>query len=228
MVLSNPRSALLSALISLTGAPGSLADSFDCPGTPVTVEAESSEDATPICTAITDALQTLRTCNVPLTHGVTVIQRDALQPGCMGVYHCGEEEIELLTHAAMETARDPDNSLAFVDTQAYFNSILAHELAHAAFDTVPCPFDSCLATHEYVAHVMQVRSLPAADIARFEAAIDMDTPLGRDTINPFIYLMAPDAFLGRAWAHFRQRPDPCGYIGEIMSGRVVLDRERFE
>ncbi|QFT92919.1 hypothetical protein FIU86_08695 [Roseovarius sp. THAF9] len=228
MVLLSCRFILCTLLALLVGAQVSLADDIDCPGTPVTVRAGSSADAAPICTAVTDALQTLRTCNVPLTHSVTVIQRDTLKSGCMGVYHCGEEEIELLTPATMEAARNPDSSLAFVDTQTYFNSILTHELAHAAFDAVPCPFDSCLATHEYVAHVMQVRSLPAADIARFEAAVDMDTPLSRESINPFIYLMAPDAFLRRAWAHYRQRPDPCGYIGEIMSGKVVLDRERFE
>lgn len=228
MFLQSCRSILCTSLALFSGATASVADSFDCPGTPVTVRADTSDSAAHICTAATRALQVLGACNVPLAHFVTISLRATLRPGCMGVYHCGEEEIELLTPAAMDTARTPDSSLAFVGTQAYFTSILTHELAHAAFDAVPCPFDSCLATHEYVAHVMQVRSLPAADIVRFEAAIDMDTPLGRDTINAFLYLMAPDAFLRRAWAHFRQRPDSCGYVGEIMSGRVLLDRERFE
>ncbi len=226
-LLSPLRRGAAALALCLVPAPSPAAP-FDCPGGGVIVLADTPTQARATCTAAAHGLATLAACNVPLPGPVTVELRRTLSPGCLGIYHCGEDRIELLTPEAMDPARSPESSLAFVKAADYFASVLTHELAHAAFDAVPCPFDSCLATHEYVAHVMQVMSLPAPDIARFEAALDMSTPLSREAINPFVYLMAPDAFLRRAWVHLRQRPDACGFVGDIMQGRVIFDRERFE
>lgn len=219
---------LCAGLISCLLATGAVADTIACPGTTVSVIGETAQTAKSLCKNVQHSLDTLTSCNVHLTHPVTVRLRRTLPTGCMGLYHCGDERIELLALEAMEAARDPGNSLAFVDNETYFQSILTHELAHAAFEDVPCPFDHCMATSEYLAHVMQVRSLPAADIARFEAELDMETHVGRDAVNSMIYAMAPDVFLRRAWIHLNQRPDACAYIDAIMQGHVIHDHERFE
>src|SRR6056297_505126 len=199
-----------------------------CEAGNVTVLTQDPAQAAFLCNSVASGLSKLAACNVTLHHPVTVELRDRLSAGCMGVYHCGEDRIELLTPEAMAATRNPDGRLAFVETQTYFHSILVHELAHAAYAEVPCPFGSCLATNEYVANTMQVMSLPAADIARLEADLDMETRLSRDSLNPFLYLMAPDIFLRKAWVHLNQRPDPCAYIGQIMAGRVLLDYERYD
>ena len=203
-------------------------ESTPCEGTPVTVLSATATEAEKLCSRVRTSLDMLTSCNVPLTHPVTVQLRDSLSPGCMGFYHCGEERIELLSPKAMAPLRRADGSLAFVDVTDYFQSILTHELAHAAYASVPCPFDGCLATNEYVAHVMQVMSLSEADRAQLESTLDMDTPLSRDSVNAMIYMMAPDVFLRRAWVHFRQQPDSCAFMDDIMQGRVLFDVERFE
>jgi len=205
-----------------------MGDPLACPDSSVTVLAPSHAARQALCTRVATGLATLSACNIDLTHPVTVELTDSLAPGCMGVYHCGEDRIELLNPDAMKTERKPESSLAFVKTDAYFQSVLTHELAHAAYSKAPCPFDTCMATSEYVAHVLQVMALPDADIDRFEAQLDLTERLSREALNPFLYLMAPDAFLRRAWVYSRQQADACGHIADIMDGKVILDYERFE
>lgn len=205
-----------------TGAP------FQCEGGRFSVEADNPDLAQQVCTSAEASLNTLRSCNIPLNRQITIELTDTLKPGCMGVYHCGKDRIELLRPDVMEEVRTKSGSLTFVEINTYFQSVLAHELAHAAYETVPCPFDNCLATNEYLAHTMQVMSLPPEDIATLEAQLDMQTNVPKDGINGFIYMMAPDAFLRKSWVHLQQRPDPCAYIEQIMEGRIYMDHERFE
>lgn len=119
--------------------------------------------------------------------------------------------------------RSDDSLFAPLSDDVCFASVITHELAHAAMDAVPCPFQACVATTEYVAYAMQLRSLP--DMLRTEVIRDASQVVVRDEINPMIALMAPDIFARKAWLHFSQRPDPCGYVDWIMQGDIVFDHE---
>jgi len=146
-----------------------------------------------------------------------------LDPGCMGLYHCGQDRIELLKSTAMESTRSDDGSLALVPAMAFYESIIAHELAHAAFGSVPCPFENCATAKEVVAHTMRVMSLPPQYPSRFNADLGLDRKVARDEISIITLYLAPDVVLRKAWRHLNQRPDIWAYIDQIMSGNVRID-----
>jgi len=193
------------------------------------VEANSSTIAERTCQSIAAVRDSLSSCGVHLSEPleIKVVETiDGVSGSCLGVYHCGKEQIEILSLAAMAASRATDGAFADISDDALWDSVLAHELTHASYQHVDCPFQSCLATDEYAGHVMQVRSLPPEELERFGVQIDLKGSPNRDAISAFVYSMAPERFAKYAWLHFQSQSNPCGYMESIMEGDVFFDRER--
>lgn len=216
-------SVALAAFISV----GSAAD-LSCDGIPLIISAPSSEIARQTCQAATRTLPILAQCGVILSQpqAIEVVQTLPGFPDCMGIYHCGKNTINILTPSAVERLRRDDSAFHAIPSAAYFESILAHELAHAAYDAVPCPYPNCLLTSEYVGYAMQVFSLPRTDQKLFEADIDLENRVSRYEISIIGLLMAPENFPRKVWAHFVQRKDGCAYVADMMRADFYLDKER--
>ncbi|MDU8911884.1 DUF6639 family protein [Aestuariicoccus sp. MJ-SS9] len=198
-----------------------------CETAGLVVEGGTSASRDRVCRIAAREIPELATCNVAVPEGVTLRFEDILPEGCMGIFHCGEALINLLPPDLMAERREPDGAFAGVPDEAYFNSVVVHELTHAAYDGVECPLNDCLATSEYVAYAMQVRSLPTEARTAFEAASAFDQRVARDELSAMYYAFAPDRFAQKAWLHFTQRDDGCEFIGQILDGAVFFDRERF-
>ena len=200
-----------------------------CDGTVVTVNTTDEDVAEMVCQSAVRAETLFEQCNVPkLEKPVQIDIVDKLMPRCVAVYHCGEELIEVLTPALMDAKREEKGAFSFLPIESYFRSVIIHELVHAAFDSVPCPFASCTVGNEYVAYSIQVESLTPEEQQRFEDSAAIDRKVFRDELNIMIYELAPHRFAQKAWVHFTQRDDPCGFVGQITEGTVLLDYERFE
>lgn len=169
----------------------------------------------------------LAACAIPLTQPLRIEVTSVMPENCLGLYHCGNRRIELPTLPVMEARRGVESSLAHVAARPFFEGVLTHEIAHAAHDEWPCPYDSCRTAGEFIAYNMQTMSLPPGDLAVFEAGLDMTTPVPRDHVNLMIMLMAPAAFRKRAWVHLNQQPDPCGYLSDVLQGRIRMDHPRL-
>ncbi|MFX0541888.1 DUF6639 family protein [Roseovarius sp. S4756] len=201
---------------------------MSCKSIPLTVNAPSFAIAQRTCNAAARTLPLITSCGVVLTQPYYIEVKETI-PGsrnCMGVYHCGTERIEMLSPEGIKRLRSDDSAFRSISTPSYFDSILTHELAHAAYDAVPCPFPDCLLTSEYVAYAMQVYSLPPKDRAAFEAGAPMNSPVSRYDISSVALFMAPDQFARNVWAHFSQREDGCAYVADMMEGNFHLDTER--
>lgn len=215
----------LTILIALSTAPLG-AEPLACPGGRVFTE-NAGEDADLICSLAARATEQLATCNLTVPAPVTIAVIPELQDQCLGLYHCGQGRIEILAPGEYAPLRAKGKASAFapVSDEAFFESVIRHELAHAALDDMPCPFDSCVASQEYVAYTMQVRFLPETDRIAFEDATEHEGPVSRDMLSGIMLMMAPDVFARRAWLHLKEREDPCGFIGQIARGEVLLDYE---
>ncbi|WP_324754634.1 hypothetical protein [Roseovarius sp. Pro17] len=181
-----------------------------------------------ICDAIEDAEALFDECGMPPLSGplTTEIVTD-LKPGCMGQYHCGKGSIEVLEPSMMAVRRNPKGAFAFLPMESYFQSIIVHELSHGLFDDASCPFEACIVADEYVASVMQVMSLTPEQQAVFSLKSELDRRISRDELNSITLFMVPNVFAQKSWAHLSQRDDPCTYIGKILNGTILLDREHF-
>tara|TARA_R100001369_G_scaffold54774_1_gene81667 strand:- start:150 stop:827 length:678 start_codon:yes stop_codon:yes gene_type:complete len=211
----------------LAGTPAG-AEPLECPDPRFEVLSDDDALAQKVCAFARESAEKLAACNVPIseTRRVRIELVTEMPEECLGLYYCGEDKIEIPMPEVMQSMRLSDSSLSHVSPEAFFRSIIVHELAHAAFDEVPCPFGSCITASEYVAYNMQVMSLPEADITIFETGLDKSKKISRDFLNPVILFMAPDTFMTWAWIHLNQRPDACAYIDDVMEGRVRLDYER--
>ncbi|SFO27327.1 hypothetical protein SAMN04487859_12217 [Roseovarius lutimaris] len=204
-------------------------ETLSCAGSKVTVTALRAHDARLACDAAAHAKTLFESCNIPaITRPLRISVVEDLKPNCFGQYHCGEDRIELLAPPAMQARLSPDSAYGELSNDAFFKSIAVHELTHSALDDMPCPFKACLVAHEYIAYVMQAMSLSPEAQRQFVKGVDLERKVSRDELNPFIYFMAPDLFARKAWLHFSQRDDPCGFVGQIVDGAVLLDYERFE
>ncbi|MBF9058476.1 hypothetical protein HKCCSP123_04710 [Rhodobacterales bacterium HKCCSP123] len=201
------------------------AEDFLCPGGTVLVQG-GGERAEDICEAAAEARAQLASCNLPVTQAVTVEVTLGLSGGCYGLYHCDDDLIQLLPLSAYSgfLSGHPDSPFGHLDPEAFFNSVLRHELAHAALDVMPCPYDGCPATQEFVAYAMQIRFLSEAERAPFDRfATETGGPVTSDSLNVLVLMMSPETFLRNAHAYLSQQEDPCGLISEIVEGDVLFD-----
>ena len=172
------------------------AETLTCDGGQVTVSYQNAWNGELVCDAVAEAVTLFAQCNVPqITRPLKIEIVDDVVAGCAAVYHCGEDYIEILSPALMQENRDPDG--AFIDLTAddYFSSVVVHELAHAANDGMPCPYEACVAADEYIAYSMQIMSMDPDAQTTFEARAGLDRKISADELNPIILYMAPQSIL---------------------------------
>ena len=222
-----PRSGLWVFLLAWFAAPVWSGPQF-CEGTNISINTRNAAFAELTCEAVDKANALFAQCNVPpVTAPLKIEIVEDIPDGCVALYHCGERWIEILEPPLLEARRVPGDAFAFLKNEDYYQSVIAHELAHVAFDDVPCPYDVCMAGNEYVAYAMQVMSLSPAAQDEFVSGSDLARRVSRDELSVIMLFMAPDRFAQKVWAHLSQQEDPCAFIGQIMDGSVLLDRGRF-
>ncbi len=178
-----------------------------------------------MCAQADRAVADLAKCGMPLKAPVTVSLAEDLGASCVGVFHCGEGQIELLNPESLATAKLDSGLFSELDTLTYFDSILFHELVHAAYDPTPCPFKfGCMATAEYLAYAFQIRSLSDEDRTNIGLEFTDQKKIAPDEINAMIALMAPSVFASKAWLHFEQHPEQCAFVEELAEGATYFDR----
>lgn len=204
------------------------AETVSCKNSVVSVNTQQTEYAELTCKAAEQAEALFELCNVPsLSNPVAIDIVEELEPECAGLYHSDCDWIEVLAPPLIEAFLVSDNAFGFLSIEEFFQSIVVHELTHAALDDIPCPFEKCVVANEYVAYAMQIMSLtPDAQFA-FVAQAGLDQPISLYEFHPVIFFMAPDLFSQKVWTHLSQREDRCGFIGQITSGTILLDQEEF-
>lgn len=220
------RMALKAFFISCAGTAVGGGEPVRCDGIDVTVANGSNTQAEMICDTAMRAQAQFANCAIPpLDRPIHIEVVTTLDPNCVGVYHRQCDKIEILAPAVMATRRTKDGAFSFLPLDAYFKGVLVHELTHAAMDEVPCLFEPCVASHEYLAYAMQVMSLAPHQKQMFEDHANLDRKISRDEISAIMLYIAPHLFVQKVWTHLSQRPDPCAFLELVVDGTVKLDRD---
>lgn len=219
--------SLVTMIIAVAALSAPLAaQTATCPDKQITVIGADAALHDMICRSVETAETLFETCGVPALNGnLKFSVLETLKPGCLAQYHCGTDSIDVLNPSRIADIRDAEGAFSFLPVTTYFESIIVHEVTHAALDSTPCPFSDCVVSNEYVAYVMQVLSLSPEDQKKFVEEMNLDRKVSRDELNAPILYMAPKLFARKAWVHFSQRDDPCGFIRQVSEGIVLLDRE---
>lgn len=204
------------------------AETVSCANTGVSVAYQQAEHAEMVCDAVNQANALFRQCNVSAPNQPIRIEIvEDIKAGCVAIYHCGDFNIEILSPSLMDERREADGAFIDLSIEDYFKSVVVHELTHAVNDTLPCPFESCVATDEYLAYAMQVMSLDRQDQLKFEQRSGLNRRISSDELSPIMLFMAPDIFAQKTWGHLSQQSDPCGYVGDLADGLYRFDLGRF-
>ena len=200
-----------------------------CKPSGIQVNAARSEDADRVCEAVNATEKLFQDCRLPDTPaGLRIDLVNELKKGCVALYHCGENWIEVLSPDAMRNQRLPESAFALLGIDDYFRSVVVHELAHAVFDDMPCPFEYCVASAEYFAYALQVLSLTPEQQKMFEERAELDRKISRNELNAMYLFILPNRFAQKAWIHLSQRDDPCTFLGQVIDGAVAFDREPYQ
>jgi len=218
----------IALIAAIACAPVASADSLVCPDSGIHVEYGDVENATLVCGAAREAEALFRHCDFPpVPEKLDIRIVEDLQKGCVGLYHCADGRIELLSPSALEDRRDPEAPFGFLDARAFFESVVIHELAHAAIGETPCPIDDCLVSDEYIAYGMQILSLSAEARRTFGTAAGEPAAAPYDDLSRIMLFLAPDRFVRAVGAHLAASDDPCAFLGLVKDREILLDRERF-
>ncbi len=145
------------------------AEDVSCENPLISVTGGTPELIQRTCEAVKHAEALFQRCNVPpFQKPVRISIVEEVEPNCVAQFHCNDNWIEILAPLIMDERRDSEGAFGFLPIDAYYQSIVVHELAHAAYQIVPCPYQTCVATSEYVAYAMQVMSLELDDRMEFE------------------------------------------------------------
>lgn len=202
------------------------AETVQCSGAPIEVTGASPGLISRTCATATRTEALLKRCGLPALDGpIEILIVDDAGPDCIAVYHCGEDRIEILAPQEIERQWDPLGAFGFLPIEAYFHSVLVHELSHAIYDRVPCRFETCIATGEYLAYALQVLSLEPQERLDFEARSAIERPISEEELNAFLLYVAPNRFAQKAWAHLMQQDDACAFLGQLARGEVYFDQD---
>ncbi|MDU8913095.1 DUF6639 family protein [Aestuariicoccus sp. MJ-SS9] len=192
----------------------------------VQATAENADTAAAICAASDAALAQLGRCDLPMPKApLSIVTQEDLGDNCVGLFHCGESLIEILPPEKLSEKRSELGLFQALSDERLFESVIQHEIAHAVYDRTPCPIDTCIASSEYFAYVVQIMALTDPERDAVLADLDETVQIGRDVINPFVLFMAPDRFALLSWQHISQRGDRCAYLRQVVDGSIVFDRE---
>ena len=109
------------------------AGTLACAPHDVSVSYQEKSHAMMVCEATERAIALFDQCHVPpLPDKLHIDIVEDLTPGCVALFHCGQGKIDALPPELMETRRDPEGTFSFLPSDEYFQSVIIHELAHAA------------------------------------------------------------------------------------------------
>jgi hypothetical protein len=219
------RLLILAALPVLVWSAGIAAAGAECADGTVKVAVAHPALETRICRAAEAGLAQLRRCGLGLDAPVRIEVAASLEnphPGCLGRFDCATGVIQLLSPAAVQAELTATSVLASIDSDALYDSLVAHELAHAAFYQASALQTPSIAAQEYVAYAIQLGVLTKADRDRFLARAGEAAPEDLTELSPVILGLSPDGFAARVWLHFANPGNGCGFLAKLVDGRERL------
>jgi len=196
-----------------------------CPGIDVTATAPRADLFDLICEAAIDQAARLSACGIfparPIK--VTAVPKiEGLPANCVGAFHCDRDEILIVSPETLASRDAPDFIYQGLKPEAAFVSILRHELTHALLEhtTEDHPINS--AAHEYIAFAFQIEAMTDDERAIFLETNGRRPAKSLETFNMFIYGLVPGRFASAAWVHYSAPDNGCGFVRDVIAGRVVL------
>lgn len=201
------------------------ADSVVCEGADVSVTASEDLLAQSVCDTVQRTITLLEQCGLQLSEPIDISILDDLPKfgdNCFGYYECDGNHISLRSPVSIANVSAQSVLYTGLDPIVILNSLVAHEVAHAAFAQSTGEDAAFLANHEYVAYAVQMWSLPPLVRDEIVASFGQDEPVEPIRLNELVAVMAPEKFAALAWQHFNEPGHGCDFVQDLATGRATL------
>lgn len=196
------------AAVALFAQPSDAQVRTQCDTLSVEVTAPTEGLARRSCTAASTAHTVLSECGIRPPERVKIVVDTAAVDGlphCLGSYNCDTRTVKVLTPSSLsELQKTPQMIYAGIDPKLLFESLIVHELTHAALDQAGLNDSLGTTGHEYLAYVMQLRAKSDSDRTRFLANQQAPAPDTLEQINIFLLLTAPGGVCSSGMDAFRR------------------------
>lgn len=216
---------LNAAVAVLASSAAAFAEPVACAETRATVDADAPGLALRVCSAVARTEAFLSACGIGVSDPVRIrVGAEIISDmdDCAGLYISETREIRARTPEGMAERRARADPEMVVDEMLFFESVIAHEWAHAAFDQTASERAQCTENHEYVGYLAQMWYLPEPVREKFLGRFPERTDIGADELNLFIAGLAPDLYAAKVWQHFQQDEGGCGFLRDLAAGRQTL------
>lgn len=197
-----------------------------CESVEAVVSAPSPSLARSVCASVEETVDLLAQCDLALSDPIKITVLDGLpnnSHGCFGYYECDSNRISIRSPASIAEVSGQSTLYAGLEPVVVFDSLVAHEVSHAAFAQTACRDAGCLANHEYVAYVMQMWSLPPPIRSGIVERFGQLEPVEPMRLNELVAVMAPGKFAALAWQHFNEDGNGCDFVQDLATGQTTLE-----
>lgn len=199
------------------------AEELRCKNNDIVVQGTKPQDAQDGCAAALDAAQFFASSGLAIPKGVLIELVDdqlgpLLAPHETGTYDAKQNLIRVLSYdAAVKATRANSLGLGRIATRAHWRSYIVHELTHAAVHAgcdKTCP---SRATHEYLAAVAQLSSIPGNQLTKLLTPYrNLDPFKDLSEISETYYAINPHYFAVKSYKHYLRLSDPRAFFRDTL------------
>jgi len=199
-----------------------------CPEVPVDVIAASVDERRLVCSAVSEALQLLRHCEIfprrPLVIQITDEVRHPFGRVIFGLFDPRDERI-WITQFGTISSLVRGTPFSELPQRELYKSIVVHELVHGVMHQNAKRRAITRSAYEYPAYALQIASLTSSARDRFLQTIHNVASTGDFVFNDFILSMDPFFFAASAYEHFSASANGCAHLIALLEGEAAFISE---
>lgn len=204
---------------------GLSASQYSCADLPsVSVVATARVDADRICPYARRALTVLEGLGLsPLRPIVIRVTENSLASQgyeAYGTYNSRRDIIELMSYEAVFRYQRHPMMYDELFDPVHYGGAVAHEIAHAVFDHHSLGMSPGTAHQEYLAHAVQLASLPEERRKRIlEKYDDIDAWQSGDAISDIYMALEPTRFAVKSYKHLMSLENPNEFVKILLNSK---------
>jgi len=200
------------------------ASARDCEGISIHAPIADQNEVQRVCQAAQDATELLRQCGIESSKVINIsIQEKLVHPSgfpAFAFFHSPSNQIEITDFDAFKKLIQPASAYYKLPSRDLYESLIAHEVAHAITSPLIRDSDCPSVAHEYIAAVIQVSSMSDGSRQVLLNAFPRSTPVVLEMFNEFSFYSSPQWFVANAYRHFNQTDKGCELLLGILNGEV--------
>lgn len=197
---------------------------FECHTATVVVLSGDEEDAASACSGAHDATTFLASQGLSVEDSITVelveALPDAASSSALGCYLDRERRAAVLTYAA---ARRRESWFGLPIDRSLYQSLVAHEVAHAIAACNFKPAKPSIQAQEYVAYITMFATMAPDQREVVLARYPGDGYEDDAQMSSIVYLFDPLRFGAEAYRHFLKPTNGRDYLRRVLEGKALVE-----